>query len=69
MLTSDAIQFNLTPENDHERDFMGMLSGYTGEVSVSQGANVAMSRGGYLRSYDGGGNTTAITIQKPSRNA
>lgn len=68
-LTQDAIQFNLIPESEHERNFMALLKKYTGEVHVEIGANIGMCRGGYLRDFgrgslDSAEFATAITISR-----
>lgn len=64
MMTEDAIQFNLEPESEHEKDFMKGLSKYKGVVSISNGVSVGMSHGGYLRNYGEEERVTAITIYK-----
>ena len=65
--TGNKIQFNLEPENDHEKNFMRMLSSYTGKVEVHSGVNISDCKGGYVRNFGRDNNTTAITISKPEK--
>ena len=63
-LTEDAMQFNLEPENPHEKDFMKILEKYVGPVEIHRGVNIAESRGQYLRDFGERDNILAITIKK-----
>lgn len=65
-ITEGAIQFNLEPENDHEKELLSSLAKYTGEVSVHKGVSIRECRGGYLRNYGGDERHTAITIKPPA---
>ena len=40
-ITEDAVQFNLAPENDHEKKFLGILSEYEGGATIHHGVNVS----------------------------
>ena len=66
-VTDKAIQFNLTPENEHEEEFANMLKKYKGEVSISNGADIGMNQSGYIRNFssDTDEKIIAITIRKP----
>ena len=72
-LVEDAMQFNLEPETEHEKKFIKMISDYTGEKNVYEGADINMCRGGYLRNFSHirgpydkrDWKTLAITIKKP----
>jgi len=63
----NAIQFNLTPENEHEKEFANLLNKYKGEVSITNGADIAMSSAGYIRNFSYGTSERiiAVTIRKP----
>ena len=63
-VTKDTIQFNLTPENDHEKKFLGILKEYQGAVLVHPGVSIEESRGNYLRNYGKAEGTVAITVQR-----
>ena len=65
-LTKDAIQFNLTPENEHEKELSAILKKYNGRVSVYDGIDVNMTKGDYLRGFGEKSDTLAITIHKLS---
>jgi len=68
MLDEDNIQFNLTPENHHEKEFSTLLQKYKGSVIISNGADIGLCQGGYLRSYNQDSNRTiAITIKKVTK--
>lgn len=60
--TKDAMQFNLTPETEHEKEFLRMLNKYKGNVKISAGVDVSLTQGDYLRSFGERGETVAITI-------
>jgi hypothetical protein len=62
-VTEDAMQINLTPENDHEARFMDILKNTDGEVSIHKGISIAESRGGYIRLYGQSDRDTCITIK------
>lgn len=63
--TEDAMQFNLKAEGDHEKMFMKLLKVYSGKVTISDGIDVGMTQGGYLRVFQRNNDTVAITIEKP----
>lgn len=64
-ITRDAMQINLTPENDHERRFVGILESTDGDVSLHKGVNIAESHGGYYRNYGDSATSVCITIKNP----
>lgn len=64
-ITGDAMQFNLEPESEHEREMLAILGRYNGNATISPGVDVSMCRGGYLRNFGEGPKVTAITIAKP----
>jgi len=65
--TDNKIQFNLEPENDHEEEFMKMLSSYDGPVDIYTGVSITDCRRGNLRNFGKKDNITAITISKPEK--
>lgn len=70
-VTDYMIQFNLEPETDTEREYLGLLEKYTGEVTIHKGVSISECAGGYLRNYGERNNPprqTAITIHKPKTN-
>lgn len=66
-LTSNAMQFNLTPETQHEKDFMALLEKYDGEVSITKGVEVIETRGNYLRN-ESSPQTVVITVRQKAAN-
>ena len=62
LLTEDAMQFNLDPEDDHERELIRLLAKYQGPVSIYEGVSVAQCRGGYLRDFGRRDNVFAVKI-------
>lgn len=66
MLNGDTAQFNLDAENEYEKELCKILSKFQGaEVTVTQGANIGLNAGGYMREWDPKETTCAITIRKP----
>ncbi len=66
LATGDVVQFNLHPENDHERKFVGMLAEYEGRAELHHGVDVSECKGGYLRIFRESTEALAITIHKKS---
>lgn len=64
-LNEDALQFNLTCENEHECQLIHILKKYTGNVSIYEGADIALTQGNYLRNFGEKSKTVAVTIRKP----
>lgn len=64
MATYDLIQFNLTPESEHEKKFLSGLDEYKGDVSLHQGVNISACNAGYLRDFGLSDKTIAITISR-----
>lgn len=64
-VTNDAIQFNLEPESEHEKEFFAILTKYTGEVTISRGVDIGLCQGGYIRSFGENSRVTTVTIRKP----
>lgn len=65
MLSDNALQINLTPENDHEREAMKILQSHDGKVTINKGVSVNMCQGGYLRNFGEPAEAcVAITITK-----
>jgi hypothetical protein len=64
--TSQAIQFNLEPETDHEKKLLDMLKDFKGAVKIHQGVDIGVSRGEFIRQYGEPRVDTqmAITIQR-----
>ena len=62
-ITEDAVQFNLSPENAHEKKFLGILSEYEGGATIHHGVNVAECRGGYIRDFGRNREILAVTIR------
>ncbi len=65
-VTSEKMQFNLTPENEHEKDFMELLEKYNGDVSIHTGVEVIETRGEYLRN-ERSPKTVAITVSRKEK--
>ena len=65
-ITEDSVQFNLAPENDHEKKFLGILSEYEGGATIHHGVNVAECRGGYIRDFGRNREVLAVTIRPRS---
>jgi hypothetical protein len=61
---SDSMQFNLTPENDHEKEFSEILKKYNGSVSIHNGIDIGMCKGDYMRNFGDQSNSIGITIRK-----
>jgi hypothetical protein len=64
-VTEDAIQFNLDPESEHEKSFLGLFDKFNGEVRISRGADLNICQGNYIRNFGYDHKITAITISKP----
>ena len=62
--TENAIQFNLTPENEHEKEFVKILEKYKGEVYTKMGVDISMTQGNYLRVFGEREDTLAVTVNK-----
>ena len=63
-VTEDAVQFNLEPQNDHEKKFLKILQEYNGPVAIHQGMDVGLCSGGYVRNFGEGSRVLALTILK-----
>lgn len=63
-VTEETVQFNLQPENDHEKKFLGVLLDYQGPVTIRYGVNVSECRGGYLRDFGRDSSVLAVTIKR-----
>ena len=66
-INQDAMQFNLMPESDHEKEFLCLLKKYSGEVTIHNGIDVSLTQGNYLRNFGERDEAVAITIHKPVR--
>ena len=64
LITAEALQINLVPEAEHEKEFVKTLEKYHGEVSIHTGVSVEECRGGYLRVFGESKDVLAITIRK-----
>lgn len=64
-INQDAMQFNLTPESEHEKEFLLLLKKYSGEVTIHNGIDLSLTQGNYLRSFGDRGEVVAVTIHKP----
>jgi hypothetical protein len=62
-ITEDAVQFNLTPENPHEKKFLGILSEYEGGATIHHGVNVSECGGGYIRDFGRNREILAVIIR------
>lgn len=63
-VTENEMQFNLTPESAHEKEFVKVLSEYKqGTVAIRQGADIGKCQGGWLKGY-ADSEVAAITITK-----
>lgn len=63
-VTEDVVQFNLTPENDHEKKFLGVLAEYEGSVRLHHGVDVSECKGEYLRVFGERREVLAVTIRR-----
>lgn len=66
-VTSDAMQVNLEPENEHERKFVAMLNEAKGEVTLHHGAEIARCQGGWMRDFGERQTVLAIQIKTASK--
>lgn len=64
-VNQDAMQFNLMPESEHEKEFLRLLNKYKGEVTIYNGADIVLNQANYLRSFGDRNEAVAITIGKP----
>lgn len=65
-VASDAMQFNLEPETETEKELLKLLNKYKGEVTIHNGVSIAESQGGFIRNYGETERVLAITIRKPA---
>ncbi len=64
-VTQEEMQFNLEPESGAEKEFLGILSKYHGEVTVHKAVNIGLCMGEYIRVFgEGDRNDVAIVIKK-----
>ena len=56
------MQFNLEPQDDHERELVASLAKYQGTVTLHKGVSVGDCRGGYLRNFGERDNVLAVRI-------
>lgn len=61
----DAMQFNLTPENDHEKEFLRLLNKYKGKVTIHNGVDLSLNQANFIRSFGQNDEQVAITIHQP----
>lgn len=66
MVTGQVMQFNLTPENDHEKEAFSTLNKFQGLAHIHKGVNIQKCQGGYLRDFSEEPTSVAITIHKDS---
>jgi hypothetical protein len=64
-ITEDAMQVNLTPENEHEKRFVDILRSTGGDVSIHKGVDIGTCQGGYMRNFGERDKSTCITILNP----
>jgi hypothetical protein len=67
-ITEDIAQFNLVPENDHEKKFMGMIKDYQGLVMIKRGVSIEETHGGYLRNLGEDKDNLAIVLKRGDSN-
>lgn len=63
-VTEETVQFNLHPENDHEKKFLGVLLDYQGPVTLHYGVDISECMGGYLRNFGDRDQVLAVTIKR-----
>ena len=63
-ITENAMQINLTPENDHERTFIKMIDGENKIVTIHKGVDIGMCQGGYVRNFGTKSEALAITLKE-----
>jgi hypothetical protein len=64
IVTENAMQFNLEPENDHESKFLEILTTYNGEVTITKGVELNMCQAGFVRSFGPDPRMATVTIVK-----
>lgn len=64
-LTETGMQFNLTPENEHEKYFLGIMKKFTGEATIKSGVSIQENQAGYYREF-AQSDTVAVVIKKKS---
>ena len=68
-VTEGAMQFNLVPTSDHEKEMMNILNKFQGNVTIQKGSDIGMCHGNYVRNFGGNNNALTITINKPELKA
>lgn len=65
IINQEALQVNLQPENDGDRQLFQVLMAYNGSpAQITTGVELSMCRGGYLRAFGRGEGIACITIKK-----
>lgn len=62
MLTGDAMQFNLKPETEHEKEFVKMIVANPGQATIHKGVDIGLCQGGYLRNFSYGESERQLAI-------
>lgn len=62
-ITKDALQFNMLPETEPEREMLRVLAKHEGTAHISRGSNFTMTQGGFLRDFGQPADSIAVTIR------
>lgn len=62
MVTGRSMQFNLTPENEHEKEVFNTLRKFQGKATIHKGVNINECQGGYIRDFGEESSSIAINI-------
>lgn len=65
-VTPEALQFNLDPQGEHERELLDVIAKYDGQVHIAAGAHIGTCKGHYVRQFsaDRTPGILAITIER-----
>lgn len=63
-VTENAMQINLTPENDHESYFLKMIDDDRKIVTIHKGVDIGMCQGGYVRNFGTKSEALVITLKE-----
>lgn len=67
VVTEDALQFNLQHETEAERLMLTVMAKAQGKVTIHEGVEIGMSRGGFVRNFGERQGALTITITKESK--
>lgn len=50
-VTENGMQFNLMPENEHEKRFLKIMDDFKGRVTIHRGIDVGLCQSGFIRNF------------------